>query len=290
MRSRSFLRALLAGAGIGLVLLVAWLLLRPGEPEPTQQLPAEFNPADFVKARPRLDAPYVVTDYEVVDAMLAMAQVRPNDVVVDLGSGDGRILIAAARSHGARGFGVDIDPIRIRESNANAQAAGVAHRVSFRQQDLFRTPISGADVLTLYLSREINAQLRPRILAEMRPGTRVVSHDFDMGDWRYDQRQQIGTATIYMWIVPARVGGTWRLAADGGGGTLQLEQSYQQVGGTLTGAGGESARISQGRIAGDMIRFVAHLGGRRREFEGRIEGDRIVSTNPRDRWTATRIG
>jgi SAM-dependent methyltransferase len=290
MRSRSFLRALLAGAGIGLVLLVAWLLLRPSEPEPAQQLPAEFNPADFVKARPRLDAPYVVTDYEVVDAMLAMARVRPNDVVVDLGSGDGRILIAAARSHGARGFGVDIDPIRIRESNANARAAGVAHRVSFRQQDLFRTPIRGADVLTLYLSREINAQLRPRILAEMRPGTRVVSHDFDMGDWRYDQRQQIGTASIYMWIVPARVGGTWRLAADGGGGTLQLEQSYQQVGGTLTGGDGAAARVEQGRIAGDTIRFVTHLGGRRREFEGRIEGNRIVSTNPRERWTATRTG
>lgn len=289
MRSRSFLRALLTGAGIGLVLLVAWLLLRPGPSEPEQQLPPEFNPADFVKARPPLDAPYVVTDYEVVDAMLAMARVRPDDVVVDLGSGDGRILIAAARSHGARGFGVDIDPIRIRESNANARAAGVAHRVSFRQQDLFRTPIREADVLTLYLSREINQRLRPRILAEMRPGTRVVSHDFDMGDWRYDQRQQVGTATIYMWIVPARVEGTWRLA-DGRGGTLQLEQSYQQVAGTLTGPGGGTARIEQGRIAGDILRFVTHLGGRRRAFEGRIEGDRIVSTNPRDRWTATRTG
>ena len=290
MRSRQFLRALLTGAGIGLVLLVAWLLLPPGPSEPEQQLPPEFNPADFVKARPQLDAPYVVTDYEVVDAMLAMARVRPNDVVVDLGSGDGRILIAAARSHGARGFGVDIDPIRIRESNANARAAGVAHRVSFRQQDLFRTPLRDADVLTLYLSEEINARLRPRILSEMRPGTRVVSHDFGMGDWAPDQRQQIGTATINMWIVPARVAGTWRLEAGGGGGTLQLEQSYQQVEGTMTGAGGETARIAQGRVAGDVIRFVTHLGGRRRAFEGRIEGDRIVSTNPRDRWTATRTG
>lgn len=290
MSAPPFLRALLAGGALGLFLLVAWLVLRSGEPEPRQQLPDAFNPADFVKARPQLDAPYVVTDYEVVDAMLAMARVRPNDVVVDLGSGDGRILIAAARSHGARGLGVDIDPIRIRESNANARAAGVAHRVSFRQQDLFRTPLRNADVLTLYLSEEINARLRPRILSEMRAGTRVVSHDFGMGEWAPDQRQRIGTATIYMWIVPTRVEGTWRLDAAGARGTLDFDQSYQQVTGSLTGPGGETARIEQGRIAGEVIRFVTHLGGRRREFEGRIEGDRIVSTNPRDRWTAVKTG
>src|SRR5688572_14443057 len=176
MPSRSFLRAMLVGAGVVLAALLVLLAWRhfAAEPEP-EPAPAGFDPGVFVRSRPNLDAPYVVTDYNVVDAMLAMAEVRPDDYVVDLGSGDGRILIAAARSHGARGLGVEIDPRRIRQSNANAQAAGVALRVSFRREDLFRTPLAEADVLTLYLLPEINIRLRPRILAEARPGTRVIS-------------------------------------------------------------------------------------------------------------------
>src|SRR5688572_24392397 len=166
------LRALLVVGGVALAALLAVLAWRQLTAEPE---PARFDPGAFVRSQPKLDAPYIVTDYEVVDAMLAMAQVRPDDYVVDLGSGDGRILIAAARSHGARGLGVEIDPRRIRQSNANAQAAGVALRVSFRREDLFRTPLAEADVLTLYLLPEINIRLRPRILAEARPGTRVIS-------------------------------------------------------------------------------------------------------------------
>src|SRR5687767_10524288 len=129
MPSRSFLRAMLTGAGVVLAILLAIMAVRHfGRDEPSQNA---FDPAEFVRSRPKLDAPYVATDYEVVDAMLAMAEVRPDDYVIDLGSGDGRILIAAARSHGANGLGVDIDPDRIRESTLNAQAAGVAHRVRF---------------------------------------------------------------------------------------------------------------------------------------------------------------
>lgn len=286
MRSRPFVRAALTGAGLMLAALLAIHFLRAPAPVPTA--PPDFNPARFVGPQPRLDAPYVATDYEVVDAMLAMAGIRPDNVVVDLGSGDGRILIAAARSHGARGLGVDIDPARIEEATANARAAGVAHRVSFRREDLFRTPIRDADVVTLYLLQEINLRLRPRLLAEMKPGARVVSHDFDMGDWRADQRQQVGTATIYMWVVPARIGGRWTLRENGRSLTIQIDQRYQEFGGTVT-MGTRTARIEQGRIDGDAIRFTADLGEGRRTFEGRVTGDRIESTGS-GTWQATRTG
>ena len=277
MVSRSFVRALLIGAGAALVVLLAIFLLRGGGGSGEEAGPgARFDPAAFVRGRPKLDAPYVATDYQVVDAMLGMAGVRPGDFVVDLGSGDGRILIAAARSHGARGLGVDIDPARIRESRANARAAGVAHRVEFRRQDLFETPIGEADVLTLYLTREINLRLRPRILREMRPGTRVVSHDFDMGEWRPDQRQRIGSSTLHLWIVPARVEGRWTLTTgDGRTAALALDQSFQELSGTATLNGG-SVPLTLGRIEGARIHFVADLGEGRRLYQGRVEGDRIA--------------
>lgn len=286
MPSRSFVRALFAGAAVALVAVTAFLLLRPA-PTPQPEAPKDFDPGQFVRSGTRLDAPFVVSDYDVVDAMLAMAEVRPDDHVIDLGSGDGRILIAAARSHGARGLGVDIDPRRIRESTANAQAAGVTHRVTFRQQDLFTTPLAEADVVTLYLTREVNLRLRPRILSQMRPGTRVVSHDFDMGDWRFDQRERVGTATIYMWVVPARAGGNYRLSADGRTATLVLEQQFQRLTGTITSEGATS-RVEQGRINGDRIRFIANLGDGRRTFEGRVRDGVLESVSPGRAWRAVR--
>jgi len=264
------------------VALAAALLCLPagcGRAPPQQQPGNDFDPAQFVQGRPRLDVPYVATDLEVVDAMLGLARVRPGDYVIDLGSGDGRILIAAARSNGARGLGVDIDPARIRESNDNARAAGVAGRVAFRRQDLFATPLAEADVLTLYLLPEVNLRLRPRILAEMRPGTRVVSHDFDMGDWRWDQRQRVGSAIIYLWTVPARVAGRWTLSAGGRTYPLMLVQTYQRLAGT---AG--TARLEQAELTGDRIRFRANLGEGRRTFEGRVNGDTIEGND----WRATR--
>ena len=161
---RSLLRALLVGAGMVLVVVLAILVLRPSTREPAVE--NGFDPAEYVRTRAKSVAPYVVTDDEVVDAMLALAEVKPDDDGIDLGSGDGRILIAAARSHGAHGLGVDIDPARIREATANARAARVADRVQFRQQDLFETPLGDADVVTLYLTREVNLQLRPRLLRD----------------------------------------------------------------------------------------------------------------------------
>jgi hypothetical protein len=290
MRSRPLLRALLIGAGVVLAALLTLAGYRSlgGDPEPVR-----FDPAEFVRSRPKLDAPYIATDYQVVDAMLAMAEVRPDDHVIDLGSGDGRILIAAARSHGARGLGVDIDPERVREAQANARAAGVAHRVQFRRQDLFDTRLEDADVVTLYLTREVNLRLRPRILAQMRPGTRVVSHDYDMGEWRPDQRERIGSANIYLWIVPARVSGRWTLTATGPGGersgTLDLRQRFQEVDGELA-AGGASRRIEQGRLSGRRVRFIADFGDGRRVFEGELTDGRIEPVAPDSGWQAVRAG
>ena len=149
------------------------------------------------------DVPFVPTPEAVVDEMLALAKVGPGDVVYDLGSGDGRIVIAAAKQ-GARAVGIDIDPQRIREARSNARQAGVADRVEFRQGDLFESDISEASVVTLYLLTAVNRQLRPKLLSELKPGTRVVSHAFDMGDWKPVATRHIGQSTVYFWIVPER--------------------------------------------------------------------------------------
>ena len=150
------------------------------------------------------DVPFVPTPEKVVDRMLEIAQVGPNDVVYDLGSGDGRIVIAAARKYGARGVGIDIDPERIREARDNARSAGVSDRVEFREGDLFKADLSEATVVTLYLLSSVNLQLRPKLLSELKPGTRIVSHAFDMGDWKPLRTEKVGTSTVYYWIVPER--------------------------------------------------------------------------------------
>jgi ubiquinone/menaquinone biosynthesis C-methylase UbiE len=150
------------------------------------------------------DVPYVPTPDAVVDRMLEVAKVGPNDVVYDLGSGDGRIVIAAARKYGARGVGIDIDPQRIREAQDNARKAGVTGRVEFRQGDLFKADIREATVVTLYLLGSVNLQLRPKLLAELKPGTRVVSHAFQMGDWKPAEVHRVERASVYYWVVPER--------------------------------------------------------------------------------------
>ena len=195
MPKRPLVRALIFGAGATLLILIVILAVRhfSHKADDRREARNDFNPAAFAPA-PRLDAPQVASDNEVVDAMLGLARLQPDDYVIDLGSGDGRILIAAARSNGAHGLGVDIDPTAIAAANRNARAAGLTGLVSFRQQDLFQTPLQPADILTLYLTAEVNLRLRPRILTQMRPGTRVVSHDFDMGDWHYDQRRRVADA------------------------------------------------------------------------------------------------
>jgi ribosomal protein L11 methylase PrmA len=150
------------------------------------------------------DVIFVPTPQEVVDAMLEVAKVTKNDVVYDLGSGDGRIPITAAKKYGARAIGIDIDPQRIKEANANAQSAGVTDKVKFLNQDLFTTDISEASVVTLYLLPSLNVKLMPKLKAELKPGTRIVSHAFDMGDWKPEQTLNVNGRTVYYWTIPKR--------------------------------------------------------------------------------------
>jgi cyclopropane fatty-acyl-phospholipid synthase-like methyltransferase len=156
----------------------------------------------------KLDAPYVSTPQSVVEAMLRLAAVRKDDVIYDLGCGDGRIVITAARNFGARGVGIDIDPRRIEEANASARFAGVSDRARFVVQDLFKTDFSEASVLTLYLFPELNARLLPKLRSELRPGTRIVSHQFGIGDWKPERAETAWSGTmdhqIYLWTVATR--------------------------------------------------------------------------------------
>ena len=150
------------------------------------------------------DVVYVPTPQPVVEAMLKLADVKSGDLLYDLGSGDGRIPITAAKVYGVRAVGIDIDPERIAEANANAEAAGVTGRVTFRQADLFETDLRNADVVTLYLLQSLNERLRPKLLRELKPGSRIVSHAFSMGDWQPERTQEVDGSTIYLWTVPNR--------------------------------------------------------------------------------------
>jgi len=150
------------------------------------------------------DVRYEPSSYEVVDEMLQLANVTPDDIVYDLGCGDGRIVIAAAREYGARGVGIDIDPARVAESRENVEQAGVADKVTIRHEDLFEADISEATVVMLYLWPSVNLKLRPKLLAELKPGTRVVSHSHDMGDWEPDEEIRVGRSRIYLWTIPEK--------------------------------------------------------------------------------------
>ena len=165
----------------------------PATPAPTSEQPSR-----------QPDVPYVPTPQEVVDAMLELAQVKKGDVVYDLGSGDGRIPITAAKRYGVTALGIDINPQRVKEANENAQREGVTDRVTFRTADLFTTDLSPANVVTLYLLPEVNLKLRPKLLKELKPGSRIVSHAFNMGDWEPDETKNIDGRTIYLWTVPPR--------------------------------------------------------------------------------------
>jgi len=232
-------------------------------------------------AAPRLDVHYVPTPDEVVALMLEMADVQPEDYVVDLGSGDGRIPIAAVRDRNARaGFGIDLDPQRVTEARFNARVAGVDDRVSFEEGDLFEKDFSDATVLTMYLLQSINLRLRPVILERMTPGTRVVSHAFNMDDWKPDAHDSVDGRNVYMWIVPARVAGDWQLTApDGSEIRLSLTQQYQNIEGSAVVNGAQTA-LSDASLRGDEIRFA--IGPDR--YVGRVEASAQASN-----WHARRI-
>jgi hypothetical protein len=227
-----------------------------------------------------LDVPYVPTHPATVEAMLRLAGVGNGDFVIDLGSGDGRILITAVRKYGARGFGVDLDPQRVKESLVNAKLAGVSDRAQFYQRNLFETKIAEATVVTLYLLPRVNIELRPRLLAELKPGTRVVSHDFDMGDWKPDLRATVrGTSsTLYYWMIPAQTGGSWKLQVGTARGNaeyeLDVQQKYQEIN-VVAQRGGRQLTVLNPRLDGDAIGFVLVDHDDpvyRRRYEGKVTG------------------
>lgn len=222
-----------------------------------------------------LDVPYVPTPQPIVDRMLRVAEVKAGDFVMDVGCGDGRMVVSAARDYKAHGLGVDINPERIAEARRNATRAGVADRVEFRIGNLFETDLTPADVLAMYLLERINLKLRPKILSTMRPGTRVVSHAFSMGDWKPDHIETLNGQTIYLWIVPARVQGRWEVRQGNDRFDLDIRQSYQEFSGRAT-LNGTPMPVRDGRIHGSEIRFAIETApGRTRSFRGRVKGDAI---------------
>ena len=214
------------------------------------------------------EVPFVTTPDRVTLAMLQIAQVGPRDRLIDLGSGDGRIVITAARRYGTKGLGVEIVPDLVQQSRASASAAGVADKASFVEQDLFKTELAEASVITLYLLPEVNLQLRPRLLA-LKPGTRIVSHDWDMGDWLPDQTRtlQVPEKTIgreklsrvHLWVVPARVQGLW---CGPRGQQLSLQQRHQQVSAQLAQAPphADHSFTLQGGLDGERLSLAGKAG------------------------------
>ena len=259
-----------------------------------------------VPAQPLFDVPFVPTPYVVIDEMLRLANVTSQDFVMDLGSGDGRVLITAAKKFGARGLGVELNEQLIHESGAAAEQAGVADRVRFLQQDLFKTDLSPATVITMYLLPGVMMRLRPKLL-DLKPGTRLVSHDFRLEDWSPDAVTQIRKNT-FLWIVPARVAGKWQMnmALPGGAGsstiTLELRQKFQEIDG-FAQFDGRHAQIWEPRLSGERLSFVI-VDDRDRDaeaglyFEGRVTGDIIEGSIRRgmgsmqtvQAWRAMRVG
>jgi hypothetical protein len=259
---------------------------------------------------PHAHAPYVPTPPAVVDVMLELAGVGPADYLIDLGSGDGRIVIAAAKKRGARGFGVEIDGALVSGARREAQRQGVAGRVEFKEQNLFITEIDRATVVAMYLFPGLMLQLRPRLFEELKPGVRVVSHDFGMEKWRPDTRVTVPvpdkpygppSSEVYLWIIPANAAGAWKWRSREGAASVEYELTLHQTFQMLDGDGvaaGRPVRLEDGRMRGDEIRFMltAEVEGRtlRREFHGRVEGDAIngkvkLPGGGEHDWSATRV-
>ena len=232
------------------------------------------------------DVVWVPTPQVLVDKMLDMAKVTPKDYVIDLGSGDGRTVITAAK-RGAKALGIEYNPEMVELSKRNAAKEGVTDKATFMKADLFESDFSHATVITMFLLPSINIKLRPKIL-DLKPGTRIVANSFDMEDWKPDETAKVdgcsNWCTAYLWIVPAKVGGTWNLPQ----GELTLKQTFQMVSGTLK-SGNNTAQITNGKLNGDQITFTA--GGA--QYTGHVSGNSIEGTvkgGSNGKWRATRAG
>jgi len=227
------------------------------------------------------DVIWVPTPQGLVDKMLDMAKVTSSDYVIDLGSGDGRTVITAAK-RGARAQGIEYNPDMVELSTKNAEKAGVSDKAKFSKADIFESDFSQATVITMYLLPTLNVKLRPKIL-DLKPGTRIVSHAFTMEDWTADQTDTFDGRTAYLWIVPAKVEGTWQLAQ----GELSLKQMYQMVTGSLKNGAGTIP--VNGKLRGDQLTLTAGNA----EYTGRVDGNKIEGTvkgSSSGSWTATRAG
>jgi methyltransferase family protein len=244
-------------------------------------------------------SPYLATPQKVVDVMLKAAAVKPEDVVVDLGSGDGRIVITAVKNfHARKGVGIEINPNLVRLARDGATKAGVSNRVEFRNDDLFAYDLNSATVITIYLLPEVNLKLRPKLLA-LKPGTRIVTHQFGMGDWQpdasikaLDDRDPQGPATVYSWTVPAKVGGTWRWQEGKDRAELAIRQKFQKIEPSFKVAN-IAQRIEAPDLAGDRIFFIVVRDLGPYDYEGRVAGNKIDGkvTGPNGvslPWTAER--
>ncbi len=257
--------------------------------------------------RPRIteETPFVRSPAAVVDTMLKMAGVRATDFLIDLGSGDGRIVINAAKEYGARGFGVDYDPRLVAFANESARKEGVDGRIKFIQQDLFKTELGSATVITMYLLEEYNMALRPRLFA-LKPGTRIVSHDWHLGDWEADAKvkipvpdKQVGlekASWIYLWVVPAKVGGTWvsQIPTDKGwvNSDITFVQHFQKISGEAT-VNGKTIPLERASLSGDFVSFRIQIGAQTVLFKGQVQSARIIgqvmqSGGRNLRWRALR--
>lgn len=225
-----------------------------------------------------LDVPFVPTSENVVKLMLDVVNVGPGDYVIDLGSGDGRIVIAAAK-RGATGHGIDIDPRRIKEARDNAVREGVDKKVLFIQDDLFKTDFSRASVVTMYLLNSVNLKLRPHLLKNLRPGTRIVSHDFDMDDWKPDKYLKEGYSDVYYWVIPAKADGNWKWNTGGTDFTMNVKQNYQEITVSVTSAK-TVFQTEESVLSGERISFTAlhPSNGSKYVFSGRIDGKSITGT------------
>jgi hypothetical protein len=244
--------------------------------------------------RPDLDVIYVPTPHQVVKRMLEIANVGPNDIHYDLGSGDGRIAIASVKDFNAkRSVGIDLDPQRIGESLANLSTSGVSDRVTFKRQNIFETDFSEATVVSLYLLNTLNMKLRPTLL-NMKPGTRIVTQSFTMSDWKADHHEVVphneggfaNSRNVYLYIVPAKVDGKWALSAGTQNIALDIKQQFQFFTGTAT-IGGKDSEIKDGRLNGAKIEFVIDVDGKPVKYEGTVSGNVIEGAGAAP-WRATK--
>ena len=269
-----------------LVLAAALTLALPAAAQPKDK---DYEPQVGQAGK---DVIWVPTPDDVVERMLRMAQVTPNDYVVDLGAGDGKIAIAAAKKFGARALGIEYNPEMAKHAQRNVEKAGVTARARIIQGDIFVTDFTQASVVTMYLLPALNLKLRPQILA-MRPGTRVVSHSFNMEDWEPDETSNLDGRRAYFWLVPANIAGTWNLESGGERHELALEQRYQKVDGSIT-LKGMQAGLRDTRLRGAALSFAyVDQNGMRRDFSGRVNGNRMegsfrAENGAEGKWSAAK--